>query len=94
METSLDISVKYMDKYRSPHRAVVLCGILGIFFILSGSIKIVALMCSYNQIQAYIIGFWSFLALTQKKSLNLRDLGNVLEEYSVLGSASYASLYC
>ena len=24
-------------------------------------------MCSYNQIQAYIIGFWSFLALRKKE---------------------------
>ena len=31
------------------------------------SIKIVALMCSYNQIQSYIIGFWSFLALRKKE---------------------------
>lgn len=54
-------------KFKSPHRAVVLCGILGIFFILSGSIKIVAMMCAYNQIQSYIIGFWSFLALRKKE---------------------------
>ena len=62
---------KYFGKvhpgYRSPHRAVVLCGVLGVFFILSGSIKIVAMMCSYNQIQAYIIGFLSFLALRKKE---------------------------
>ena len=58
---------KVHPKYNSPHRAVVLCGVLGIFFILSGSIKIVALMCSYNQIQSYIIGFWSFLALRKKE---------------------------
>ena len=54
-------------KHKSPHRAVVLCGVLGIFFILTGSIKIVAMMCAYNQIQAYIIGFWSFLALRKKE---------------------------
>ena len=54
-------------KFKSPHRAVMLCGILGIFFILSGSIKIVAMMCAYNQIQSYIIGFWSFLALRRKE---------------------------
>lgn len=54
-------------KHGSPHRAVVLCGVLGIFFILSGSIVIVAMMCSYNQIQCYIIGFWSFLALRKKE---------------------------
>ena len=58
---------KVHDKYKSPHRAVILCGVLGVFFILTGSIKIVALMCSYNQIQAYIIGFWSFLALRKKE---------------------------
>ena len=58
---------KVHPKYKSPHRAVVLCGVLGIFFILSGSIKIVAMMCAYNQIQAYIIGFWSFLALRRKE---------------------------
>ncbi len=43
---------KVHPKYKSPYRAVVLCGVLGVFFILSGSIKIVAMMCSYNQIQA------------------------------------------
>jgi len=58
---------KVHPKYHSPHRAVVLCGVLGIFFILTGSIKIVAMMCAYNQIQAYIIGFWSFLALRRKE---------------------------
>ena len=58
---------KVHPKYKSPHRAVVLCGVLGIFFILSGSIKIVAMMCAYNQIQAYIIGFMSFLGLRKKE---------------------------
>ena len=58
---------KVHPKFNSPHRAVVLCGVLGVFFILSGSIKIVAMMCSYNQIQCYIIGFWSFLALRRKE---------------------------
>jgi APA family basic amino acid/polyamine antiporter len=55
------------DKFKSPYRAVVLCGVLGVFFILSGSIKVVAMMCAYNQIQCYIIGFWSFLALRKKE---------------------------
>ena len=54
-------------KYNSPHRAVVLCAVLGIFFILSGSIKIVALMCSYNQIQCYMIGYISFYMLRKKE---------------------------
>lgn len=54
-------------KHNSPHRAVVLCGVLGIFFILSGSIVIVAMMCSYNQIQCYIIGYISFLMLRKKE---------------------------
>jgi len=58
---------KVHPKYKSPHRAVVLCGVLGIFFILSGSIKIVAMMCSYNQIQCYIIGYLSFLMLRKKE---------------------------
>ena len=58
---------KVHPKYKSPYRAIVLCGILGVFFILSGSIKIVAMMCSYNQIQAYIIGFASFLGLRKKE---------------------------
>lgn len=58
---------KVHPKYKSPHRAVVLCGVLGIFFILTGSIKIVAMMCAYNQIQAYIIGFISFLMLRKKE---------------------------
>lgn len=58
---------KVHDKFNSPARAVVLCGILGVFFILSGSIKIVAMMCAYNQIQCYIIGYWSFLALRKKE---------------------------
>lgn len=58
---------KVHPKFNSPHRSVVLCGILGVFFILSGSIKIVAMMCAYNQIQCYIIGFWSFLALRKKE---------------------------
>ncbi|NLD20620.1 MAG: APC family permease [Clostridiales bacterium] len=55
------------SKFNSPHRAVMLCGVLGVFFILSGSIKIVAMMCAYSQIQCYIIGFWSFLALRKKE---------------------------
>ena len=58
---------KVHPKYKSPYRAIVLCGVLGVFFILSGSIKIVAMMCSYNQIQAYIIGFASFLGLRKKE---------------------------
>lgn len=58
---------KVHEKYNSPARAVVLCGVLGIFFILSGSIKIVAMMCSYNQIQCYIIGYISFLMLRKKE---------------------------
>ena len=62
---------KYFGKvhpvHKSPHRAVVLCGVLGIFFILSGSIKIVAMMCAYNQIQCYIIGYISFLMLRKKE---------------------------
>jgi amino acid transporter len=58
---------KVHPKFKSPARAVVLCGILGVFFILSGSIKIVAMMCAYNQIQCYIIGYWSFLALRRKE---------------------------
>lgn len=58
---------KVHPKYKSPYRAIVLCGVLGVFFILSGSIKIVAMMCSYNQIQAYIIGFLSFLGLRKKE---------------------------
>ncbi|MDY4959930.1 MAG: APC family permease, partial [Lentihominibacter sp.] len=58
---------KVHPKYNSPHRAVVLCAVLGIFFILSGSIKIVAMMCSYNQIQCYIIGYISFYMLRKKE---------------------------
>ncbi|MBR6798894.1 MAG: APC family permease, partial [Firmicutes bacterium] len=58
---------KVHPKYQSPARAVVLCGILGVFFILSGSIIIVALMCSYCQIQSYIIGYLSFLGLRKKE---------------------------
>ena len=58
---------KVHDKFNSPARAVVLCGILGVFFILSGSIKIVAMMCAYNQIQCYIIGYISFLMLRKKE---------------------------
>lgn len=58
---------KVHPKYKSPHRAVVLCGVLGVFFILSGSIKIVAMMCAYNQIQSYIIGYISFLMLRKKE---------------------------
>lgn len=58
---------KVHPKYKSPHRAVVLCAVLGIFFILSGSIKIVAMMCSYNQIQCYIIGYISFYMLRKKE---------------------------
>ena len=58
---------KVHPKYNAPSRAVVLCGILGVFFILSGSIKIVAMMCSYNQIQCYIIGYISFLMLRKKE---------------------------
>ena len=58
---------KVHPKHKSPHRAVVLCGVLGVFFILTGSIKIVAMMCAYNQIQAYIIGFISFLMLRKKE---------------------------
>lgn len=58
---------KIHPKFNSPHRAVVLCGVLGVFFILTGSIIIVAMMCAYNQIQSYIIGFWSFLALRRKE---------------------------
>ena len=58
---------KVHPKYKSPHRAVVLCAVLGIFFILSGSIKIVAMMCAYNQIQCYIIGYISFYMLRKKE---------------------------
>ena len=58
---------KVHPKFKSPHRAVVLCAVLGIFFILSGSIKIVAMMCSYNQIQCYIIGYISFYMLRKKE---------------------------
>ena len=58
---------KVHAKFKSPHRAVVLCGVLGVFFILSGSIKIVAMMCAYNQIQSYIIGYISFLMLRKKE---------------------------
>ena len=59
--------VNVHPKYKSPHRAVVLCAVLGIFFILSGSIKIVAMMCAYNQIQCYIIGYISFYMLRKKE---------------------------
>ena len=58
---------KVHPKYKSPHRAVVLCAVLGIFFILSGSIKIVAMMCAYNPIQCYIIGYISFYMLRKKE---------------------------
>ena len=58
---------KVHPKHKSPHRAVVLCAVLGIFFILSGSIKIVAMMCAYNQIQCYIIGYISFYMLRKKE---------------------------
>ncbi|MDD4200870.1 MAG: APC family permease [Eubacteriales bacterium] len=58
---------KVHSKFKTPYRAVMLCGILGIFFILSGSIKIVAMMCAYNQIQCYIIGYISFLMLRRKE---------------------------
>ena len=58
---------KVHPKFKSPHRAVVLCAVLGIFFILSGSIKIVAMMCAYNQIQCYIIGYISFYMLRKKE---------------------------
>ncbi|MDO4393826.1 MAG: APC family permease [Bacillota bacterium] len=58
---------KVHPKYKSPHRAVILCAVLGVFFILSGSIKIVAMMCSYNQIQCYIIGYLSFYMLRKKE---------------------------
>ena len=58
---------KVHPKYKSPHRAVVLCAVLVIFFILSGSIKIVAMMCAYNQIQCYIIGYISFYMLRKKE---------------------------
>lgn len=58
---------KVHPKYNSPYRAVILCAVLGIFFIISGSIKIVAMMCAYNQIQSYIIGYISFYMLRKKE---------------------------
>lgn len=58
---------KVHPKYKSPYISVIVVGIVGIFFIASGSLVIVSAMCAFSQMLCYIIGYISYLALYKKE---------------------------
>ncbi|HYF82406.1 MAG TPA: APC family permease [Clostridia bacterium] len=58
---------KIHPKYKSPHFAVVVVGIIAILLIATGSIAIIAAMCAFSQMIAYIIGYISYIMLYKKE---------------------------
>lgn len=54
-------------KFRSPDVSVITVGIVGMIFILTNSIVIVAAMCAFSQLLAYVIGYISYLMLYKKE---------------------------
>lgn len=61
------VFAKVHPKYRSPYVSVIVVGVVGIFFIASGSLVIVSAMCAFSQMLCYIIGYISYLVLYKKE---------------------------
>jgi APA family basic amino acid/polyamine antiporter len=58
---------KLHPKFKSPYISVIVVGVISVAMLLLNDIVMVALMCAYAQIQAYILGYISFICLRVKE---------------------------